>query len=56
MKDNVTWTIGGEAGFGIMSAGNVLAKTFTRSGYHIFAVNDYPSLIRGGLNLVTVRI
>jgi 2-oxoglutarate ferredoxin oxidoreductase subunit alpha len=56
MVDNVTWKIGGEAGFGIMSAGNVLAKTFTRAGFHIFAVNDYPSLIRGGHNVVSVRI
>jgi len=56
MRDNVTWKIGGEAGFGIMSAGTVLAKTFTRAGYHIFAVNDYPSLIRGGHNVVSVRI
>ncbi len=56
MKDNVTWTIGGEAGFGIMSSGTMLARTFTRAGYHIFAVNDYPSLIRGGHNVVTIRI
>lgn len=56
MKDNITWTIGGEAGFGIMSSGTMLARTFTRAGYHIFAVNDYPSLIRGGHNVVTVRI
>lgn len=56
MKDTVTWKIGGEAGFGIMSAGTVLAKTFTRAGYYIFAVNDYPSLIRGGNNVVSVRI
>lgn len=56
MKDFVTWTIGGEAGFGIMSAGTILARTFTRSGYHIFAVNDYPSLIRGGHNVVTLRV
>ena len=56
MKDFVTWTIGGEAGFGIMSSGTMLARTFARSGYHVFAVNDYPSLIRGGHNVVTVRI
>jgi len=56
MRDTITWTIGGEAGFGIMSAGTVLARTFTRAGYHAFAVNDYPSLIRGGHNVVTVRI
>jgi len=56
MRDSVTWKIGGEAGFGIMSAGTVLARTFTRAGYHIFAVNDYPSIIRGGHNIVTVRM
>lgn len=56
MVDTVTWKIGGEAGFGIMSAGMMLARTFTRSGYFTFAANDYPSLIRGGLNVVSVRI
>ena len=39
-----------------MSSGTILARTFTRAGYHVFAVNDYPSLIRGGHNVVTVRI
>ncbi len=56
MKDTVTWTIGGEAGFGIMSSGTMLARTFARAGYHAFGVNDYPSLIRGGHNVVTVRL
>lgn len=56
MRDTVTWTIGGEAGFGIMSSGTVLARTFARAGYHIFAINDYPSLIRGGHNVVSVRL
>jgi 2-oxoglutarate ferredoxin oxidoreductase subunit alpha len=56
MRDSVIWKIGGEAGFGIMSAGNMIAKAFARNGYHILATNEYPSLIRGGHNLVTVRI
>lgn len=56
MLDSVTWKIGGEAGFGIMSAGTMLARAFARRGYHIFATNEYPSLIRGGHNLITVRI
>lgn len=56
MKSSVTWTIAGEAGFGIMSSGIMLARAFTRAGYHVFAENDYPSLIRGGHNVVTVRI
>lgn len=56
MLDSVVWKIGGEAGFGIMSSGTMLAKTFSRSGYHVLATNDYPSLIRGGHNLITLRI
>lgn len=54
--ETITWKIGGEAGFGIMSAGTMLAKTFCRSGYYVFATNEYPSLIRGGHNLITLRI
>ncbi len=50
------WKIGGEAGFGIMSAGTMLCRTFSRMGYCSLATNDYPSLIRGGHNVVTVRI
>lgn len=56
MKHSVTWKIGGEAGFGIMSAGTILARAFARRGYHTFATNEYPSLIRGGHNLITVRV
>src|SRR5437762_1637207 len=56
MLDSVTWKIGGEAGFGIMSSGTMLAKTFSRNGYHVLATNEYPSLIRGGHNLITLRI
>ncbi|MBI5619359.1 2-oxoacid:acceptor oxidoreductase subunit alpha [Candidatus Gottesmanbacteria bacterium] len=56
MVQSVTWKIGGEAGFGIMASGTMLCRAFSRAGYHIFATNEYPSLIRGGHNLVTVRI
>jgi len=56
MKTDVTWGIGGEAGFGIMSSGTMLAKTFSRAGYGVIASNEYPSLIRGGHNFVSVRI
>ncbi len=56
MMKSVTWKIAGEAGFGIMSSGIMLARAFTRAGYHVFADNDYPSLIRGGHNVVGVRI
>jgi 2-oxoglutarate ferredoxin oxidoreductase subunit alpha len=56
MRDSVTWKIAGEAGFGIMSSGIMLARAFTRTGYHVFGINDYPSLIRGGHNVITVRV
>jgi 2-oxoglutarate ferredoxin oxidoreductase subunit alpha len=56
MIDSVTWKVGGEAGFGIMASGTMLARTFSRMGYHVLATNEYPSRIRGGHNLVTVRI
>jgi len=56
MKESVTWKIGGEAGFGIMSAGTMLSKAFSRIGYHVLTTNEYPSLIRGGLNIITTRL
>lgn len=56
MKETVTWKIGGEAGFGIMSAGTMLARIFSRQGYQVFATNEYPSLIRGGHNVITVKV
>lgn len=48
--------IGGEAGFGIMSAGLNFAKLATRSGYFTFDYSEYPSIIRGGHNLMQVVI
>lgn len=56
MAQSITWKIGGEAGFGIMASGTMFARAFSRHGYYIFNLNEYPSLIRGGHNVVTVRI
>lgn len=53
---DVTLKIGGEAGFGIMTTGLMLGKIATRSGYHVFEYTEYPSLIRGGHNVVELRI
>ena len=47
-------TIGGEAGFGIMSAGLTFSKIATRSGYGVYNYAEYPSLIRGGHNVMQV--
>src|SRR3990167_4375297 len=53
---DITVKIGGEAGFGIMTTGLLLGKIATRSGYHAFEYSEYPSLIRGGHNVIEVRI
>lgn len=51
-----TIKIGGEAGFGIMSAGVAVAKIATRSGYQLFNYAEYPSIVRGGHNVVHITI
>ena len=47
--------IGGEAGQGVQSAGFILAKTFSRAGFYVFADQDYESRVRGGHNFYRVR-
>lgn len=47
--------IGGKAGAGIKEAGRMLAGVLSNLGYYTFTYVDYPSLIRGGHNFVTVR-
>ncbi len=49
-QNDVSWKIGGEAGFGIMSTGTIFAKTCMRAGLNVFEYPEYPSLIRGGHN------
>ncbi|KKR31357.1 MAG: Pyruvate flavodoxin/ferredoxin oxidoreductase-like protein [Candidatus Falkowbacteria bacterium GW2011_GWF2_39_8] len=51
-----TWKIGGEAGFGIKSAGLSFAKALMRSGYETFDYVEYPSLIRGSHNTYQVTV
>jgi 2-oxoglutarate/2-oxoacid ferredoxin oxidoreductase subunit alpha len=48
--------IGGAAGQGIQTIGNVLSKTFARSGFHLFSYQDYESRIRGGHNFYQIRV
>lgn len=47
--------IGGEAGQGIATPGNILARIFARRGLHLNAYNAYQSIIRGGHTFLTVR-
>ncbi len=47
--------IGGAAGQGIATPGNILAHIFARRGLHLNAYNAYQSLIRGGHTFLTIR-
>jgi 2-oxoglutarate ferredoxin oxidoreductase subunit alpha len=50
-----TIKIGGEAGQGIQTIGEWLARIFARSGYHVFSHQDYESRVRGGHNFYQLR-
>ncbi|MGD0257267.1 MAG: 2-oxoacid:acceptor oxidoreductase subunit alpha [Thermoplasmata archaeon] len=39
---------GGQAGDGIASVGETIARCFSRMGLHVFGINAYQSVIRGG--------
>lgn len=52
---DIQWLIGGEAGYGIMTTGQMMGKIFTRLGLSVFDYVEYPSLIRGGHNAYYVR-
>jgi 2-oxoglutarate/2-oxoacid ferredoxin oxidoreductase subunit alpha len=39
---------GGQAGDGIASVGEAVARSFSRLGLHVFGLNAYQSVIRGG--------
>ncbi len=56
MSNSYTCLFGGEAGYGVMSAGAMVAKGANRNGLWSFVVNEYPSLIKGGLNACRVRL
>ncbi len=47
--------IGGEAGQGIQTIGETLARVFSRAGRHVFCHQDYESRIRGGHNFYQIR-
>src|ERR1041384_2786062 len=47
--------IGGAAGQGVATPGDIFAKLFVRRGLHINAYNAYQSIIRGGHASLTIR-
>ncbi|MFX1501743.1 MAG: 2-oxoacid:acceptor oxidoreductase subunit alpha [Promethearchaeota archaeon] len=49
-----TFLVGGKAGEGVKKAGSVAAHMFSSLGWHVFQMDDYMSLIRGGHNFSVV--
>jgi 2-oxoglutarate ferredoxin oxidoreductase subunit alpha len=54
--NDMTFKIVGAAGQGVESSGAGFAQALTRGGLHVFALQDYMSRIRGGLNFFQVRV
>lgn len=54
--NKLTWKIGGEAGYGIMSTGLMFSRACARTGLYVYDYAEYPSLIRGGHNVYHVRV
>jgi 2-oxoglutarate ferredoxin oxidoreductase subunit alpha len=48
--------IGGEAGQGLVTIGQLLSKILVRSGYFIVVTQSYHSRIRGGHNTFAIRV
>jgi 2-oxoglutarate ferredoxin oxidoreductase subunit alpha len=55
-KNRLTWKIGGKAGEGIMATGLIFSQSCSRGGLHVYDINEYPSLIKGGHNTLQVRV
>jgi 2-oxoglutarate/2-oxoacid ferredoxin oxidoreductase subunit alpha len=55
MKHTFAVSIGGAAGQGVATPGNIFARIFARRGLHLNAYNAYQSIIRGGHTFLTIR-
>ena len=53
---DITFNIGGEAGQGIDTIGDLLAQVFVQSGFYTFTIKDFESRIRGGYNFTQIRV
>jgi 2-oxoglutarate/2-oxoacid ferredoxin oxidoreductase subunit alpha len=55
MRQTFVVGIGGAAGQGVATPGDIFAKIFSRRGLHLNAYNAYQSIIRGGHTFLTIR-
>jgi 2-oxoglutarate ferredoxin oxidoreductase subunit alpha len=56
MGFDITIKIGGEAGQGIQTVGQLLASACREAGLYVFGINDFESRIRGGHSFYQLRI
>src|SRR6516164_262610 len=55
MRQTFAIGIGGAAGQGVATPGDIFAKIFSRRGLNLNAYNAYQSIIRGGHTFLTIR-
>ncbi len=56
MAIDITIVIGGQAGQGILTVGELITLAGQKSGFYIFANNEFESRIRGGHSFYQIRI
>lgn len=55
-NNGISILIAGEAGQGIDSATNIIAKVINLGGFYVFTTKEYMSRIKGGCNSSTIRL
>ena len=53
---DISFNIGGEAGQGIDTIGDLLTQIFVKQGFYTFTSKDFMSRIRGGYNFNVIRV
>ncbi|MGV9170689.1 MAG: 2-oxoacid:acceptor oxidoreductase family protein, partial [Promethearchaeia archaeon] len=53
---DINFNIGGAAGQGINTIGDLVAQVFVKNGLHTFTIKDYMSRVRGGYNFTQIRV
>jgi 2-oxoglutarate ferredoxin oxidoreductase subunit alpha len=53
---DISIVLGGAAGQGVQTVEALLVSVLKREGYHVFAIKEYMSRIRGGSNSTEIRI
>lgn len=56
MRKSLTLVIGGEAGQGLATVGELLARMLSEAGHHFVTFQGYHSRIRGGHNTFAIKI